>query len=421
MMKTRQSICAVVDAYSTGRVLAPLFAAHGYETVHVRSGTYIADFFKPSFRPGDFLEDIDCEGQIGLLSERLCAGNRRVLCVVPGAESGVVVADALSERLGVASNGSAQSLARRDKFVMAEAVRLAGLRTIRQIKSRSADEIGRWMTGSGLSRIVIKPTASQGTYGFHICENPEQVAPVLGSLLGAKDVLGNVVSDVLAQELLEGTEYSVNAVSRDGRPCFTDIWRTQKRRAGQSKVYDFETLVDPDEAVHATLVAYVRGVLKAVGIDHGPSHTEIMVTADGNPVLIETAARLMGTLDLSLVVQATGTNAALVTAEAYLAPELFSRRLAAPPVRTGRRCAMVQMLARKEGVLKRYGYDKLQRLGSFYGVDTNLEPGERVKQTINSYTSPGLIFLCAEDQAQLSSDYREIRSMEETGELYEIE
>ena len=419
-MKTRQSVCAVVDAYSTGSVLARLFAAYGYETVHVRSGTYVADFFKPSFRPADFLADIDCEGNVERLSERLSEGNRRVLCVVPGAESGVVVADALSERLGLASNGSKQSLARRDKFVMAEAVRSAGLRTIPQIKSSSADVVVRWMTDRRLSKVVVKPTASQGTYGFHICEDPEQVERVFGNLLGSKDILGNVVSELLVQEFIEGTEYSLNAVSRDGRPCFTDVWRTKKRRVGQSKVYDLETLVDPEEAVHETLVAYASGVLRAVGIEHGPSHTEVMVTSDGMPVLIETAARLMGTLDLSLVTEATGTNAALVTAEAYLAPEQFNRRLAAPPLKTGRRYAMVQMLSRSEGVLKRYRCDKLQRLGSFYGVDANLNPGEPVKQTINSYTSPGLIFLCADDQAQLLSDYRQIRSLEESGELYEL-
>ena len=45
-----------------------------------------------------------------------------VLAVIPGAETGVELADQLSHRLGVRSNGEEGSMARRNKYLMGEKV-----------------------------------------------------------------------------------------------------------------------------------------------------------------------------------------------------------------------------------------------------------------------------------------------------------
>lgn len=49
-----------------------------------------------------------------------------ILAVIPGAETGVELADQLSSRLGLRSNGTSQSIARRNKYYMGETVRAAG-------------------------------------------------------------------------------------------------------------------------------------------------------------------------------------------------------------------------------------------------------------------------------------------------------
>ena len=45
-----------------------------------------------------------------------------VIAVIPGAETGVELADQLSDRLGLRSNGSVGSDARRNKYLMGEKV-----------------------------------------------------------------------------------------------------------------------------------------------------------------------------------------------------------------------------------------------------------------------------------------------------------
>ena len=49
-----------------------------------------------------------------------------------GAETGVELADRLSNRLGLRSNGEDLSLARRNKYIMGETVRASGVRAVKQ-------------------------------------------------------------------------------------------------------------------------------------------------------------------------------------------------------------------------------------------------------------------------------------------------
>jgi L-amino acid ligase len=146
-----------------------------------------------------------------------------------------------------------------------------------------------------------------------------------------------------------------------------------------------------------------------------------MVDAERRPVLVETGARFMGSAALSLITEALGTNAVLLAAEAYLAPRQFESRLAGPRPRIGKVPNMIQMVSGREGVLRRYATERLGSLETFHGVDLYLKPGDMVRRTVDSYSSPGLIFLSGEDKDQLQRDYESIRNMEERGELYELE
>jgi hypothetical protein len=55
-----------------------------------------------------------------------------LLAVIAGTETGVELGDRLSHRLGLRTNGEELSTARRNKFLMGEAVRAAGLRAVKQ-------------------------------------------------------------------------------------------------------------------------------------------------------------------------------------------------------------------------------------------------------------------------------------------------
>ena len=60
----------------------------------------------------------------------------KVIAVLPGAETGVIVGDLLAAALpGMRSNPLELSVARRNKYVMGETVRKAGLRAVKQLRA----------------------------------------------------------------------------------------------------------------------------------------------------------------------------------------------------------------------------------------------------------------------------------------------
>ena len=55
-----------------------------------------------------------------------------IVAVLPGAETGVLLADQLAHQLGTRSNPLELTLARRNKYFMGEQVRSCGVRAVRQ-------------------------------------------------------------------------------------------------------------------------------------------------------------------------------------------------------------------------------------------------------------------------------------------------
>jgi L-amino acid ligase len=166
------------------------------------------------------------------------------------------------------------------------------------------------------------------------------------------------------------------------------------------------------------MASYVAKVLDALGIRFGPSHTEVMVTPAGEVLLIETAARMMGALDVSMITEAFGYNPLQLTAEAYLAEDRFLDRLKAPLPTRRRHACMVQMLSSSRGTLRGFDLAKLTGLPSFHGADLFLHAGEPLVPTIDSYTSPGLIFLSHADPNAIDLDYQTLRELERAQALY---
>ncbi len=76
----------------------------------------------------------DPHAPLGTIVGTLAALKYNIIAAIPGAETGVALADALSEALGVVTNGTELSAARRNKYLMGEAVRDAGVRAVMQLK-----------------------------------------------------------------------------------------------------------------------------------------------------------------------------------------------------------------------------------------------------------------------------------------------
>lgn len=328
-MNLNNKIVVIVGAYSTGQYLAPAFISRGYQCVHIQPGKTISPYFLDSFRQQDFIKNLIWDGNDEQIIQDLAAFDVKV--IIPGSEMAVLLADSLSQKLSLpTTNDPKLSMARRDKYEMQRALERAGIDSIPVFKTSRCETIFSWLKTQSIKYpIVLKPLASAGTDGVTICQNQENVEAAFYKLIGTVNALGEKNDELLIQPYLHGTEYVVNTVSREGTHYVTDVIRVNKMTINASPVYDYAELLSPieHEALYKALTDYVKKALDALGIKFGAGHSEVMLVNDSTPILIETAARPIGGIDLSAYTEALGYNHISIIADSYLNPDHFHKIL----------------------------------------------------------------------------------------------
>ncbi|MBW1214612.1 ATP-grasp domain-containing protein [Pantoea allii] len=408
----------ICDAYSTGAKLASLFREQGFTVTHIRSGETPSPHYEKTFRPGDFETDFGFSGDDYLqASEKISRFAPDF--VIAGTESGVVLAEAISHHLSLPSNTIEKSESRRDKFAMIEAVKDAGLDVPMQVKVMNAEDLHYLDFKNFSFPLVVKPANSAGGDGFRICGSREEVIAHSGLLFGQQNAIGETNSSVLIQEYLQGQQYFVNCTSVNGRHYVSEIWKDDRMPGHNGSLVCWkEDLMELTGHVQAELISYTTGVLDALGIREGASHTELKYT-DRGPVLIETAARLQGTIDESAVRRCTGTDVVSLTVLRYSQPEVFSELfIKSCPRRASVSC--ISLISNQEGrIVNAQGLQHIRSLPSFHSAIHLPQVGSRISKTRDLFTSPGIIYLVGDD-ATISEDHKRIREMELAGEIFHV-
>ncbi|MET9856941.1 ATP-grasp domain-containing protein [Streptomyces sp. NPDC006450] len=402
----------MVDAYAAARSLVLEFLKQGCSIVRVQSTPEVPFVYLAApYVPDDFIADIVHEGDLAATADAVAAFSP--IAVISGGEVGVELADLLAQRLGLPGNGTALSAARRDKHVMVETVRAAGLRAARQLRATDADELAAWHRELG-GRVVVKPPRSAGSQGVSFCDSPEESVAAFLSLADADDVFSQPNNGAVAQEYLPGAEYMVNTVSRDGRHHLCDVWRTTRVSAnGVVDLCDALLLIDSGERVVEPLREYAFQVLDALGIQHGPAHVEVRMTPSG-PCLVEVGARIAGGGIPAGASLGIGASQLEWTVDAYLRPERFHAR-AGTPYEVRKYCAIAGMVSPVEGVLSEYrGIEEIEALESFRALVTPVKPGQEIRRTVDDLTYPVIVTLLHDLEEVVQRDLNTIRHLDGT-------
>jgi hypothetical protein len=305
-----QRYALIVEPVSTGYEYAEAFRAEGLRPVAVMNAAEPVEALSETWYPDNF-------AAIHVLGDRPVAALAdelrpyRPQWIVAGAEPAVELCDALTEILCPGTgNAPDRTLARRDKWEMARALRRGGVAHLRQCCSADRAALDAWLQAEGLAggRFVVKPPKSGSTDDVHLIEPGEDWHPVFDHIYGKINHSGFRNEAVLVQEYAEGTEFLVDSYSIDGRHGLVDVCRyTKSRRAGRIGIYDRVEFLPPDHPDVAEVWPYVQDVLDALGLRNGPGHSEVMLTKDG-PRLMETAARPAGLGHQMITKMATGDS-----------------------------------------------------------------------------------------------------------------
>lgn len=313
----KRKVCAIVDSYSAGALIAEEFIRRGYDVVNVRSGDPFSEADMLAYEKDLYIDDVSPDELVAKFDP---------ICVIASRDTAVEVADSISERLGLLTNGTKLSAARRNKFEMIKVVADAGLKTAKQFCSSSAPELIAWVKQMNQWPIVLKPLRSFGSDNVFKCENMSEVVHAFQMI--APNVHTNGI--VLAQTFLQGVECQVNTVSYQGRHHIVNFLKYEKvARHGVSFLYHSVEYLAAAGELQSQVGPFALKVLDALGVKNGPARLEVILTPTG-PALIEMGARIAGGKAALTSKAATGFSHVEGTADVYIEPDKFLKYCGTP-------------------------------------------------------------------------------------------
>ena len=429
---------AVVDPFDAAFFLAQELDRRGHPCVSVESSAQIYEEILAKCDRSLFRALIRHRGD---LDETVAELRRlQVGAVLAGCETGVSLFDRISEAMQFYSNGTALSEARRNKFLMTEAARRCGIPVAAQCASHDWEEIRQWARAQRNWPLVAKPPHSLGSEDVRVCRDESELAAAFHHILHRRNLCGLVNHLVLAQELLEGTQYVLDTISRDGQHFLAGVWQYGRPEFAEELLsaahggpwppsiahLEWEDVnyaavgsnskqIRPgDDTVANSLFIYAAAVLDALGIRHGPAHFELMWTAGGIR-LVEVGARLHGAPSTHWMCRiCTGASQLDQTIDAYLDPARFFRQARRSYV-LGWHGFNFRLHPYRAGWLHGFrGLDRIENLASFQRFFYMAKP-----KRLEPLDCVGVVALIHPDEEVVLNDCRRIRALEKQ-DLFDI-
>lgn len=349
-----------------------------------------------------------------LLQSAACLPLAAVFC---GLDTGVMLTDVLAQHLQLRGN---RPMARGDKQVQQDAVKVANLRSTRSVKGTDWNSVKTFVETESFP-IIIKPAESAGSYGVKLCHNAFEAEAHFHQL--SWQLQGRRNREVLLQEYLRGRQYVVDHVSRDGVHKTTMVWDCDRGPANGGYVCFQQRCVPADTVAARQVITYTRACLDALSITEGATHAEVMMTETG-PCLVEINLRCHGAGGVWMPL--ARAFAGYTQVDAYVdalghgaAP--FERLPDVPPSRSEGSGLLLPLIAYHDGYIESTHFEQLREFQSVLLVKECVDPGTRVEKTRDDL---GVLAFCAlwhRDPAVLARDVEAIREMEKRGSFFVLQ
>lgn len=216
--------------------------------------------------------------------------------VVPLVEYATPFAARLAERYGVPGAGAAAARILRDKAALRTATRAAGIANPVSQAVSDASELRKFMECHP-GPVILKHADRQASLGAKVLRDPGEAEAAWWECAAADE--GAMTPDrpvpvrLLAEQFVQGDEYSVEMLVRDGRPLFANV--TAKQLFPGPHPVELGHLIPApiDAGLEALLRQRTEDTLRAAGFGTGVVHCEWIVS-DGVPYLVECAGRFPG-------------------------------------------------------------------------------------------------------------------------------
>ncbi|MFJ3880230.1 GNAT family N-acetyltransferase [Streptomyces sp. NPDC090077] len=240
----------------------------------------------PGFAEVVTVPDYTCDDAV-LAAARDAARRHRPRAVLALAEADVERAALLRGELGLPGLDTTAAAAYRDKVLMKEYARAAGIPVPAFAPVATVGDLTDFMAAHP-GRVVVKPRGGSGSTGVHVLDAPGRAAPLAGLLAdGSYEV----------EEFVEGVLHHVDVFRVAGEP----VAAVASRYTGAGCLTHWADAplgsrnLDRADPLHERLVAQTWRLIDALPSPETLcAHAEFFVTGDGRIVLCEVAARVGG-------------------------------------------------------------------------------------------------------------------------------
>ncbi|MEV0963205.1 MULTISPECIES: ATP-grasp domain-containing protein [unclassified Streptomyces] len=243
------------------------------------------------------VEGVPARDEAWLPPAMTLAGRLAPDAVLGFAEPHVLATALVQHRLGVPGPGLAAATVSRNKALQRGEFHRAGLPQPGHRHTVRLSDASAW----ALERlpVVVKPVSLQGSMGVERIDTAEQWQDAVRR----RDDEG----PLLVESYVEGPEYSVEALVRDGQVLFTNL--TRKETTGAP--FFVELFHEAGHGAHRPVLRKAadelcRGVVATLGLDTGIAHLEFRARADDDLVIMEVAVRTPGDHILEIISLAYG-------------------------------------------------------------------------------------------------------------------
>jgi len=349
------------------------------------------DPLAPGFRFADRRAIVSVEDEPAI--DRLAAAERVDGVIAPGIDFPVAIAARVAARLGLphpldaaTAQVATSKLRQRERFAAAE-VPHARDRVCASLSeaSAAAEELG--------FPCVVKAPDLQGQKGLGLVPGAEALPQAFDLARGLSRS-----SVVLVEEHVAGPEVTVNGFSVGGRfhpLTVTDRVVSDPPAFGVALAHVWPSRL-PEETL-AEVVRVAEAAAAAVGVQDGPTYTQVLVGENG-PRVGELAARLGGGHDAELCEAALGVHLNALAISAALGERLYDGAFVPDELAGG---ACVRFLVPEPGVLELVeGLEAAERSNGVVWVRSYREPGYELGKLRRGADRAGAVLTVGDSRKQ---------------------
>lgn len=290
----------------------------------------------------------------------------------------------VAKELGLVGISEDTALKATNKAYMRDALKEAGVPIPLYYKVKTKEEFAKAVqrVREAGYKVIVKPADNSGSKGIELLDDysPESLAKAYEY---SED--NSRAGGLMVEEFMEGSEVSVETLAIDGEVHVIQI--TDKLTTGAPYFVEMghnDPSMLPEE-MRNQIAEVAIAANKAIGIENGPSHTEIKVTKDG-PKIVELGARLGGdNITTHLVPLSTGVN----MVEACLRIALGEK----PDIeKKWNKGSAIRYFHQHAGIVKSIdGVEKAEKIPGVVQISIVHNVGEKITEINNSGSRMGFV------------------------------